>query len=83
VLAEGLFHPAEPAFVVAVEAVSVDAEEHFDGVPGPFGDQGGRGPGVKAAPLCGAGSGAPRAGLCVGTAARHARAVPAMAVPPI
>ena len=29
------------------------------------------------------GSGAPRAGLCVGTPARHARAVPAIAVPPI
>ena len=28
-------------------------------------------------------SGAPRAGLCVGTPARHARAVPAIAVPPI
>ncbi len=27
---------------------------------------------VKAAPLCGAGSGAPRAGLCVGTPARRA-----------
>jgi predicted nuclease of predicted toxin-antitoxin system len=38
---------------------------------------------IKAAPLCGAGSGAPRAGLCVGTPARHARAVPAIAVPPI
>lgn len=37
----------------------------------------------KAAPLCGAGFGAPRAGLCVGTPARHARAVPAIAVPPI
>jgi hypothetical protein len=38
---------------------------------------------AKAAPLCGAGSGAPRAGLCVWDAARHARAVPAIAVPPI
>jgi hypothetical protein len=35
---------------------------------------------IKAAPLCGAGSGAPRAALCVGTPARHARAVPAIAV---
>ena len=38
---------------------------------------------IKAAQLCGAGSGAPRAGLSVGTPARHARAVPAIAVPPI
>jgi transposase len=52
----------------------------LDGVPY---DPEQHGNAIKAAPLCGAGSGAPRAGLCVGTPARHARAVPAIAVPPI
>ena len=46
-LAKSLLHPAEPAFVVAIEAGGIDAVEDFDGVPGPFGDQSGRSPGVE------------------------------------
>src|SRR6202035_2125231 len=32
-------HRAEPAMVVAVDAVGVDAEQDFDGVSGPLSDQ--------------------------------------------
>ena len=66
---------AEPGHVVGLAAELVQRL-----VPAGQDFPGGR---IKAAPLCGAGSGAPRAGLCVGTPARHARAVPAIAVPPI
>jgi hypothetical protein len=38
---------------------------------------------IKAAPLRGTASGAPRAGLCLGRPARRARAVLSLSVPPI
>ncbi len=44
---KSIFQAPEPAFVVAVEAVSVDPQQDFDGVPGPLGDQRGGCSGVE------------------------------------
>jgi hypothetical protein len=46
-LAECFLHRSEPSFVVAVQAVRVDPQQHLDGMPGPLGDQRRGSPGVE------------------------------------
>ena len=45
--AKCVFHRAEPPFIVTIDAVRVDPQQDLHRVPGPFGDQWRRGPGVQ------------------------------------
>ena len=69
-------HTADPRFDVAVNQVPVILKRLRLDLHSMSLD-----PLIKAAPLRSAGSGAPRAGLCLGRLARRARAVPSRSTP--